>query len=153
MAQGMIHCIAASFSDRVSKGTSLQSSGYDDANAATHWRLGKKILPVFVLREVNFGSEIRIVRKYLSLNPKAPRTWLLKICQYATPSKSNEDTLESQELRKLPGIHQKVTTSVFQIAVNKCLLRIESNGNDILRVVHGIFHNLFKGKIFLEEGL
>lgn len=58
MPMGMRHWILAMSLVRSLSGSSVQSSGYEVANAATHCTDGKKILPMLVL----------------SLKPKAPRT-------------------------------------------------------------------------------
>lgn len=61
--------------------------------------------------------------------------------------------VESDQLSELPGVHEEVVANIFQVAVNEGLLEIESQGNNVLGVLHGEVHGILERYAILEQSL
>lgn len=61
--------------------------------------------------------------------------------------------VESDQLSELPSVHEEVVANVLQVAVDEGLLKIESQGDDILGVLHGEVHSILKRYAILEQSL
>lgn len=115
-----------------------QISGYDVAKAATHWTAGNMTWPIFELHPSAklTAKHNMTVKNKPPIKPKCP-----------------SHLVERDKLRKLPDIHQKMTTDILQITIDESLLQIESARDDILRILQRELMRLLKRQLILEQRL
>lgn len=74
-------------------------------------------------------------------------------CEPSIEAKGAANLVEGDELRELPGVHEEVVAQVLQVTVQECLLDVESESNDVARILHGIRKGVLESEVVLEQGL